>query len=98
MKRKAMFIEAMEQEQQQIEEQTKLKEKHNIEEENVIVVEKSNMVKFTIRLVIRAIKFIFTLILLFLAMVGMIALIYPIPRADLKDIFLQMFTQLSSFF
>ncbi len=35
------------------EEQQKLKDKHNIKDNNVVVVEKANMTKFTVKMLIR---------------------------------------------
>lgn len=99
MSLKPMLLEAYEKEKEQEAEQKKLKEKHNLDvDDNVIVVEKNNMVKFFIRLAIKLVKLCFTLILIYLAFVGLVALVYPAPRAELKDIFTQTIEQLTNLF
>ena len=67
--------------------QKELKEKHKIEDENVVVVEKSNMAKFSVNTFIRFIKFIVTVIILCLAAIGLTALIFPETREALLAIF-----------
>ena len=49
------------------EEQQKLKDKHNIKDNNVVVVEKANMTKFTVKMLIRFVKLTATICLLILA-------------------------------
>ena len=51
-------------------EQIRLKKKHQIDQENVVVVEKSNTYKFTIKTIIAFIKLIATVTLLILAVIG----------------------------
>ena len=51
-------------------EQIRLKKKHQIDQENVVVVEKSNTYKFTIKTIISFIKLIATVTLLILAVIG----------------------------
>lgn len=50
-------------------EQIRLKKKHQIDQENVVVVEKSNTYKFTIKTIISFIKLIATVTLLILAVI-----------------------------
>lgn len=64
-------------------EQEKLKAKHDIQEDNVIVVEKKSVSKFLLKLVITAIKTVATICLLLLASLGILGLIYPEPREAL---------------
>ena len=52
-------------------EQIRLKKKHQIDQENVVVVEKSNTYKFTIKTIISFIKLIATVTLLILAVIGL---------------------------
>lgn len=69
------------------EEQKRIKAKYNIADENIKVVEKSNLVKFLIRNFIRLTKTIFAVIIIILAACGLIALLYPGPHKELMLIF-----------
>lgn len=73
------------------EEQELLKKKHNISDENVKVVEKSNMVEFTVNTFIRLVKLIATILIILLATLGAMSLIYPEPRADMLEIIYNIF-------
>ena len=53
------------------EKQEKLKAKHDIEDENVVVVEKTNFAKFSVTTLIRLIKLIATILILALAAIGL---------------------------
>lgn len=84
-------------EQKQFEqEQKKLKEQHNIENENVVVVEKNNMVKFFVNTLFRIFRYLATVALLCLAAVGLTALVYPAPRANLITIFFDVLNQVKT--
>ena len=63
--------------------QEKLKEQHNITDEKVIVVEKSNMAKFTVKTLAALVKLLASAVLLCLAVTGLTALVYPSTRAAL---------------
>ena len=63
-------------------EQIRLKKKHQIDQENVVVVEKSNTYKFTIKTIIAFIKLIATVTLLILAVIGLTTLVYPTLRQE----------------
>ena len=69
-------------------EQIRLKKKHQIDQENVVVVEKSNTYKFTIKTIIAFIKLIATVTLLILAVIGLTTLVYPTLRQEFLTIFL----------
>lgn len=78
--------------------QERIKQKYNIDvPDNVVVVEKNNMLKFTVKTVISAIKLIATILLVVLAFVGLISLIYPTSRHDLLMIFQDIQNQLSTY-
>lgn len=78
--------------------QESLKEKYDIApEKEVVVVEKANTFKFTIRTFATVIKILATIILLGLAFVGIVALVYPAPRAELIKIFELVQEQLQSY-
>lgn len=77
-------------------EQKALKEKHHLDTEK-IVVEKSNMVKFTVNTVKGLIRIIAMILLLSLAMIGLMAVIYPAPREALADILYEIYEQIITF-
>ena len=78
------------------EEQEKLKAKHDIEDENVVVVEKTNFAKFSVTTLIRLIKLIATILILALAAIGLTALLYPECRMALFSIFNATANQVNS--
>lgn len=65
------------------ESQKNLKEKHHIEDPNVVVIERNNFIKFFIQTGARILRMIATIVLLFLAVIGLITFIYPSLRSDL---------------
>ena len=86
----AEFEEQLEKERQQ----KLLHEKHNIEDENVIVVEKSG----TYRLIISLCKTIAAVAVFCLAAAGLLALIYPEPRNEMISILESAISQVIDFF
>lgn len=87
------------QKQQKInEEQKKIKQRHGIQEDNVIVVEKTNMTKFLIRTVAGIIKLAATICLLLLAAVGLFTLLYPEIREPFTIILNEILQQYFFFF
>ena len=78
-------------------EQIRLKKKHQIDQENVVVVEKSNTYKFTIKTIIAFIKLFATVTLLILAVIGLTTLVYPTLRQEFLTIFLDVFDQFKNF-
>lgn len=77
------FVREVQGEKKREEEQRRLHEIHGIQDENLIVVEKNNMLKFLIRTVGRIVRFVATAAIFVLAAVGMLALIYPEVRGEL---------------
>lgn len=77
------FVREVQEEKKREEEQRRLHEIHGIQDENLIVVEKNNMLKFLIRTVGRIVRFVATAAIFVLAAVGMLALIYPEVRGEL---------------
>lgn len=63
-------------------EQLHLKEKHNIQEENVVIVEKTHIFKWIALLF----RIIFTIILFAMAAIGIFTLLYP----DLRQEFIKI--------
>lgn len=78
--------------------QSDLKDKYNVQEENVLIVEKSNMVKFLICQFIHLFHFIFQIALFLLALTGLVAVIYPVTRAALWQTLCDIYNQLLSLF
>ena len=66
--------------------ENRIKQKHHISDENVVVVEKSNTLKFIIRILVLFLKTAAWIILIILAAVGILCLIYPETRAALFDV------------
>ena len=67
-------------------EENRIKEKHRITDENVVVVEKANTLRFIIRITVLLLKTAAWITLIILAAVGILCLIYPEPRAALFDV------------
>ena len=90
------FMEALEEQQEQDKKQQKLHEKHNIADGNVVVVEKSNMIKFSLRGLSAIIRLVATCIIIILAIIGLMCIVYPETRRPLINIFGQTFNQLNN--
>ncbi|MDE6020426.1 MAG: hypothetical protein K2H01_05445 [Ruminococcus sp.] len=65
--------------------QSQLREKYHLEK-NIQVVEKNNLLKFLINLLIMAVKTIATIIICFFAVIGVFSIIYPSTNAILKNV------------
>jgi len=78
-------------------EQKKLKAKHNIEDENVIVVEKKFFLKFMLLILIGVIKTTAFIALLILASLGLLTLLYPEPREELLFVLNDIYSQIREF-
>lgn len=77
-------------------EQQALKEKHNIEDENVVVVERPSFMKFLLSRGIAAVKLMAVICILCLATIGLLGLIYPEPREALLQIMFCMKSEIIS--
>ena len=88
------FMEAIEEQQEQERIQQRLHEKHDVLDENVIIVEKSNMLKFSVKSIAAILRLVATCIILFLATVGLLCIIYPETRQPLIKICEQLLEQL----
>lgn len=79
--------------------QIRLKNQYGIsQDKRVVIVEKSNTFKFTIKTLANTIHVIATALLLFLALVGLSALLYPDSRDILWNIAEDVIKQLDDFF
>lgn len=90
---KKEFVTAVKEEQKKEAEQKKLHEKHRVEDENILVVERDNMVKFLIRNSARLIRILATVSLFILATIGLIALVYPEIRTELLLVLQKIFRE-----
>lgn len=77
--------------------QQELKEKYRIDED-VLIVEKTNTLKFLLRYGTDFLQLVFRIILIGLAFIGLCSLVYPAPRQAMFQLFSDTFNQLSNFF
>ena len=77
-------------------EQEELKQKHNLETDK-IVVEKSNMVKFTVNTVKDIIRTVANILLFILAAIGIVHIVYPEPRQALIGVWQEVYMQLKTY-
>lgn len=77
------FVQEVQEEKKREEEQRRLHEIHGIQDENLIVVEKNNMLKFLVRTAGHIVRLVATAAIFILAAVGLLALIYPEVRGEL---------------
>jgi len=96
MKIENRLVEKYEDDKQEIKKQEELKRKYNIDE-NKIVVEKNNTIKFILKLIIDIGKTILSILFIFLAFVGLICLIEPRTRDILLEIYRNIIFELSNF-
>ena len=78
--------------------QSDLKKKYNIPDENVVVVEKNNMIKFIIRTAGIIIRTAATIYLLILAAAGLLTILYPEIRTPFLGVINTLTEQFFSFF
>lgn len=90
---KNTFVKEIRKEQERAREQERLRSKHHVEED-ILIVEKTNMVKFLIRLSGRIIRVLLTVAIFLLATVGLMSLVYPEVRAELFLVFSQIMADL----
>lgn len=67
-------------------EQKQLREKHGIQDNNTLIVEKNNLLKFCIRCFTKIVKIFVTAGIFLLASVGLMSLIYPDVREELMKV------------
>lgn len=77
---KNQLVEQMKQEEKEKEHQESLKERYDIEED-VVVVEKTNTIKFVLKTMIGGARLIIAILVFILALIGLTALIYPDSRS-----------------
>ena len=77
-----------------IQQQIHMHEKYHIQDENKIVVEKNNMLKFFIKSLASVIRIACWIVLIVLAAVGLMALIHPDMRAILIQNMYSIFSEI----
>ena len=77
---KNQLVEQMKQEEREKEHQESLKERYDIEED-VVVVEKTNTIKFLLKTMLGGARLIIAIVVFILALIGLTALIYPDSRS-----------------
>lgn len=77
--------------------QGRLKKEHGLMDQEVVIVEKSHILKFLIRVLADAVRTIAAVIIAGLAFLGIAALVYPGPRRELFLIWLDILRQLQSY-
>lgn len=83
----------LKEEAEQEAEQIKLRKKHNITQDDILIVEKSNVYKFTVKLLISIIKTIAAILLIVLAAIGLTTIIYPNIREEFFVVFYEIWNQ-----
>ena len=86
---KSGFVSKYKEDTKRQDKQQRLKEKHKIQDEHIVVVEKSNMTKFTVKMAVRLKKRPASICLLVLAAIGLTTLIFPDTREAFTSIFYQ---------
>lgn len=81
-------------EKKNIQQQLHMHEKYHIEDENKIIVEKNNMLKFFIKSLATVIRIACWIVLIVLAAVGLMALIHPDMRAILVQNMYSIFSEI----
>lgn len=79
---KMELVKSVREEKKKQQEQEALHKKHKIQDDGIVVVEKSNMVKFTVRTMTRLVRLAAVILLFALATVGLFALVYPDIRGE----------------
>lgn len=91
---KSGFVTGVKKEEAYQREQLRLHQKHEIQDLDVVVVEKDNMGKYLIRVFTGLIRLAASAVLLILAAIGVLALVYPAPRYELLLVAEQVLEQL----
>lgn len=81
-------------EKKNIQQQIHMHEKYHIQDENKIIVEKNNMLKFFIKSLASVIRIACWIVLIVLAAVGLMALIHPDMRAILIQNMYSIFSEI----
>lgn len=88
------FIEAYEEDEAFHKKQNHLHKKHMIEDENIVVVEKNNIIKFSITSMVGLIRFVASVVLVILASIGLLCIIFDETRLPLINLLNDIVTQI----
>lgn len=91
---KTGFVSQVKEEQQKQREQKKLHRKHHLQDETVVIVEKSHLMKFLIRSAFRIIRLTAVTAIFALATLGSMALLYPEVRNPLLGVLWEILKEL----
>lgn len=91
---KNTLVKGIKEEQEQKQKQAKLRSKHHIEADNVMVVEKANLLKFLVRTLGKMIQVVATVIIFSLAVIGLLALVYPEVREEILQVLQRIINEL----
>ncbi len=80
---KGELVKQVKEENEKKKKQLQLKNKYGMEEEDVVIIEKNNFIKFLIRTIARIIRTAASLLVFILSVTGLAALIYPVSRMEL---------------
>lgn len=80
---KGELVKQVKEENEKQKEQLQLKEKYGVKQEDVVIIEKNNFIKFFIITLARIIRTAASIIIFFLSVTGLAALIYPVSRMEL---------------
>lgn len=97
MEIKKGLIQEYEEQLQEEANQEKLREKYDVPDENVKIVEKKTTLQFLVRTAGVIIRTIFGAALIALAAAGLIAMIYPAPREELLKVLLDAWNQILAY-
>lgn len=89
-----ILMNQIEEEVKEQEEQRLLHEKHGIEDENVVVVEKPSLMKFILKTIGFLIRLLITIIFIGFAAIGIIGMVYTQPRELIFEIIINGFSNL----
>ncbi len=91
------FVKGIEAQKLQEQEQLRKRNKYKIESDDVVIVEKNNIIKFLVLLLIRIIKMAATISVIVLAIIGVLALLYPASREILLQYFYKVLLEIQMF-
>lgn len=74
--------------------QEDLRKKYQVDDKEVMIVEKNNMIKFFIRVIGGVIRIAATIIILLLAAIGLLTLLYPEIRVELVAVLEEIYKQI----
>lgn len=95
---KKQFLAAYEDQQEKEKEQQKLHTKHKIEDENVVIVEKNNLISFSVKSIAAFVHMAAGIVILILAAIGLLCLVYPDTRKEFMEIMNQIMLQVRQYF